>query len=270
MASPVRPPAAYLGEGRVLVVTSAGVPVLAAADDLGVTPGLVLDGTVDAGYGRFLERELYGGAVAVDVGAGIGLGTLAMAMAVHRPGRVVAFEPEPASFALLRDSLAMNRERGLVAEVVLRPEAVGAGVGQAVLRTPSRQRARSTTNPTTALPAAASVDEVRVDVVTLDEALRAMAVIDLVRIDVGGAEDDVLAGMTGLLDAQRVRLLDVHLCDVRAGATWTRLVSRLDHLVQEHEPATFTLDERGHRVPLSLDAAVHCDAVAHLVLELRS
>ena len=54
-----------------------------------------------------------------------------------------------------------------------------------------------------------------VDVVTLDDDLDHLGRIDLVKIDVEGAEAAVLAGMDGLLRSGRVNMIS---CEVRSDA----------------------------------------------------
>lgn len=274
---PPVPAATPLGGGRLLVTRVEGLPLVADADDLVVTPSLLVDGDVDLAFSRFARRELGPGAVAVDVGAGIGATTLDLAQAVGRPGRVVAFEPEPVSFALLAEAVEIGRRRGLEAEVDLRPVAVGAAAGRVTLRVPDRRRPLATTNPSTRLPDGFAADvevgqvevgHVEVDVVALDEALADLGAIDLVRVAVAGGEHEVLSGLRGMAAADRIRMVDVAVRDRWAGAGWSRLVEELRWLASSADGRLFTIDDHGVRVPMSLDAALHHDEVAHLVLEL--
>src|SRR5690349_20985369 len=66
------------------------------------------------------------GRTVVEVGANIGVHTVAMARACH-PGALYAFEPQPVIFDLLNRNLALNG----VSNVVARPEACGAAMGEA-------------------------------------------------------------------------------------------------------------------------------------------
>ncbi len=118
----------YVGDNRVLVRTASGTPLLAFADDLGVTPMLLADGDYDRPFTRFVASVLRRGDVAVDVGANIGVFTVPMALAVGETGRVIAYEPNPEVADLLGDNVYLNRNSGkLTAEVKVRPVAVGAG-----------------------------------------------------------------------------------------------------------------------------------------------
>jgi FkbM family methyltransferase len=254
-----------LGSNRLLVVTEAGYPILAAADDLGVTPSLVADGVYDMGFIRFLARELREGDVAVDVGANIGLFTLAMVMAVGRTGRVFAFEPNPSCADLLEDSLYMNEMRGLSTDVSCFRAAVGSEPGRAILTFDPKHPGMGTLGDTEAAEAQKCV-RTEVELVALDDVLRGVPEIRLVKVDVEGTECDVLRGMRTLLSERRVRLIDLELLDVRAGRRWAELTALLRDLMSTSGAAAWTIDHTGQRRPVSLGAALHSGGLQHLVL----
>lgn len=226
--------ATYVGQGRLLVHTAAGFPLVALADDTTVTPDLVLHGRHDPALSGLLAHELDEGDVAVFVGAGVGFHVIEAARRVGRTGRTFAYEADPESADLLERSVAMNRASGIEGEVNL----VGAAVGRDGKR------------------------------LALDQALSAVAEITLVRVDAHGAEAEVLESMAGLFETGRVRCVDVVLDDRAAGASWGRLVSVLRGLERDLGAATSTLDVDGQRVALDLDAALHGPALRHLVVDL--
>lgn len=257
--------AVYVGNNRMLVNTARGFGVLSLADDLGVTPSLVIDGLYNRGFAEFIRRELGEGDVAVDVGANIGLFTLEMATAVGRTGRVFGYEPNPDVFALLQDSLYLNRMRGLGADVILRDVAVGAGSGTAVLRVPINHSGMAALTPDDA-PGGVATTTHEVATVRLDEELASIAEIRLLKIDVEGGESAVLQGLRGLLKERRIRLLDLELLDLRAGPSWHPLVEELRWIDATFSPETFTIQSDGHRSPITLAEAIHSDGLQHLVL----
>jgi FkbM family methyltransferase len=127
------------------------------------------------------------GALAVDVGSGSGVRALALAAAVGPAGRVLCFEPVPQSAAALRRTLAANgfASRSEVLEIAL---ADTDGIG--TLHVPEDASLTSLTAPRDG-GASESIQVVRT---TLDQQIPAGRRVDLVALDVGGAEPLVWRG----------------------------------------------------------------------------
>ena len=129
------------------------------------------------------------GMVAVDVGAHVGYYTLLFARLVRPAGVVHAVEPAPANLALLH----ANLRRLSRAAVVVHRCAAGAAAGTRDLLLTEL----GDTNSFFAHPLAPATHRITVPVAPLDALVSAPA--HLVKIDVEGAELDVLAGMSNLL-----------------------------------------------------------------------
>ena len=80
----------------------------------------------DPGASAYLREQLRDGMEVWNVGANVGVYTLQLAHLVGRTGRVVAFEPNPATRAVLSRNVARNAMQSRV-EII--PWAVGATVG---------------------------------------------------------------------------------------------------------------------------------------------
>lgn len=150
---------------------------------------------LEPGTRRLLTRLLVPGMMFVDVGAHIGLLTLAGARAVGPQGRVLALEPTPITFDLLTRALAIN---GLSHRVCAQCVASGARRERRVFHVATVLGHSSLLEPT---PQGSERGPVRieVDVVQLDDVVSAGVRVDVVKIDVEGAELAVLAGMTRIL-----------------------------------------------------------------------
>jgi FkbM family methyltransferase len=125
--------------------------------------------------------------VLVDGGANLGLSALALAAGVPSHARLLAFEPNPRIGAMLRDNLARNGlDRAEVQEAAL-----GAQPGEVLLHDPS--------SPAFAFvaPAGEGVGvgvQHQVPCVTLDDVARGFPRLDLVKLDIEGAEMDAIKG----------------------------------------------------------------------------
>ena len=135
-----------------------------------------------------LRDRLREGMTVFDIGAHVGFYTLLLARAVGDSGKVIAFEPWPAN---VTDCLAHVRMNHL-GNVVVVPAAVTKTPGLAFFAsgesTSTGRLARTDTG-------------IRVTCVTLDELLKAggFPVPDVIKVDVEGAESQVLEGAETLL-----------------------------------------------------------------------
>lgn len=159
---------------------------------------------------RLLRRHLEPGGDMVDVGAHIGMYAVAAGLALRGRGRVLAFEPNPDARRQLEANLALNG----VENVLVRPVAVAARSGEALLHVPR------TSDPSFSSLGGgrfAEGEPVAVPTVTLDDEVRAAALRPaFVKIDVEGGELDVLASAGETLTARPVLL--VELGEASAGA----------------------------------------------------
>lgn len=156
------------------------VTMLANATSKGLEPGT----------GDVLRRLIQPGMTVADVGANIGLLTLLMAWATGPGGKVVAFEPE----AIPRSNLEKMKHLNGLSWVEVRDQAVGEQAGRLTFHVSDIIGHSSLY----ALPEAEEARTVEVEVVRLDDVAPAKR-MDVVKIDVEGAELDVLAGMSGVI-----------------------------------------------------------------------
>lgn len=145
----------------------------------------------------WVRRSSRRGMVAVDVGAHIGYFTLLLARLAGPEGRVYAVEPAADNLAFLERNVTANGLR----TVTIVPVAAGAGRGpRALVLTGS-----SDSHGFYAHPLAPTEGSIEVSEMPLDELVPYP--VDLVKIDVEGAEPEVLAGMPRLLDSPGLRLV---------------------------------------------------------------
>lgn len=147
---------------------------------------------------RFITSRLTEGDVFVDIGANIGYYSLLAARSVGEDGNVVAVEASPAMFAELHGNAEANDLDTRIRQV---NKAAAAKSGTlTVFAGPRHNAGMSTTLPTRGLEAETSVPAMSLDeMLTFDE----ITSMRLIKIDVEGAEPDVLAGMGNLIGALR-------------------------------------------------------------------
>jgi len=152
---------------------------------------IFFDGYYEQALIGWLSRELTADDVFWDVGANIGAISL---VAARRCGHVVAFEPDPRSLPLLREHA---RASG-IDNITIVPAALGATAGAATLHQASASNTGMTSLVTSAANAAGHVS---VEVQSADAFFQShpARTPTVVKIDVEGAEDLVIAGARQLL-----------------------------------------------------------------------
>lgn len=182
------------GGRRTDCVTHEGMEFNVHPGDLGVTLELLSTGSYEPTTFALLADVLREGDTFVNIGAHVGLFALPAGRWVGSAGRVIAFEPHPGNVALLRSNAAAN-ECGHV-EII--ESALSDSAGTSTLhecafnsgdhRLFHRGRGRH---------------GIEVDVTTLDAHLPPGARVDVVLMDVQGAEARVLSGMERVLSENR-------------------------------------------------------------------
>ena len=182
----------------------AGVPLVLDATEF-TTLGLYFGGRVyESVTTSFLAATLTPGAVFVDIGANHGYFSMLAAALVGESGRVVSFEPNPAVFAQLEAHATLN---GFGARVTAMQMALSDAPDAAARLFVSQQRDNSGLSSLTPSEdtlkdgglSAAHTIAVRADTFDTWRAGVGLAHVDLLKIDVEGAEAHVVAGMRASL-----------------------------------------------------------------------
>ncbi len=181
-----------LGDGIILSRVLGRQKMLLRASDRGFSRHVMFDGYWESWLTVFCARTLKPGMVAFDVGANLGYYTLLFSDRVGLRGKVIAIEPNPATFALLQETATLNgcdRNTTLVQAAATdsseRPLELFVPFGEPK-------------NATVAFEGGERPAELRVSVpgVTIDQLSAGLERVDFLKIDVEGAEPAVLAGMT--------------------------------------------------------------------------
>jgi FkbM family methyltransferase len=212
-----------IGRFRPVVRTAVGTRLAVDLRDEGVGWPIFVHQEYEPAETLFLTRSLRAGNVFVDIGANVGYFTTLASRLVGPRGKVIAFEPDPDSCALLRANLRRNGARN----AVVFSDALGAEdrAGQLYL---------SKSNFGDHRVAAGGEDRQSVPISirrfdTVCDGLE-LSKIDFIKIDVQGYEPQVFEGMGGCLERLQVRtiLMEFWPYGIRyAGDSPEKLIDRL-------------------------------------------
>lgn len=184
--------------------------------------GVVCEVLGDQIYREALEYDPLSTGACLDVGANIGCVSLVWSR--QRPGaRVLALEPHPETFQRLVVNIGNNGASG----VSPLPYAAGKADGRiALVVEPNNNMARTVTNKRDAKtdPSLLEVECVALDQLTAREAIGA---IDLIKIDVEGAEVECLVGAKNCLSKAKVVVVECHSDELQRECTAILLESGL-------------------------------------------
>jgi FkbM family methyltransferase len=151
-----------------------------------------------------IDRSVAPGMTVADIGAQSGFYTLLLSKRVGLDGKVIAFEPLPANYRLLDENIRLNN----IENVIIRHEAVGDHSGEVSFHFPTEEPSLIA-GP---VLAADSKGIFPVDCVSLDDFVsRRQIKLDLIKMDVEGAEGSVLDGaLRTLTQFHPILIIELH------------------------------------------------------------
>lgn len=189
--TPLLPPA---GAEFDLPVPGEAMVSLSYRETLGLSS--LLYGTFEKAELGFVSRYVRQGDTVFDIGANVGIFSVVLGTAAGKSGHVIAIEPVFENVSRLKKNLAKND----LENVNVMPLALGAAEGKLLLHLASDAAYHSLGAVEKAFR---GDEEVFVEVRRLDDVWTEMGcpVVSFVKMDVEGAESDVLRGATAFLHA---------------------------------------------------------------------
>jgi len=182
----------------VALVHTHGFDIFLDPADMGISPSIGVLGWYELKTTELFIKLVESGSTVIDVGANVGFFTLLAAKLAGKQGVVLSFEPDPTSFSLLSKSVQRNN----FGNVRLFQKCISNMDGQQILYlSVTHHKGLHSISRDLGGPRI-TVQSARLD--TVADSLN-IGAIDLLKIDVEGAEPEVLDGATRLLSEHRVR-----------------------------------------------------------------
>mgnify|MGYP001160450957 CR=1 FL=1 len=237
------------------------------ADDLSVSPHLIIHGTYDPALTRYLGNHLEAGKVFVDVGANMGYFTILAGLLVGAKGKVIAFEANTDHYRLIKENVALNylSDHTLVFHAAVYSEAT-----RLTFHASERFQGNSSIFP--------HDDEYKkfydvdtfttyeIDAVALDDVLIDLPYIDIIKLDIEGGEYRAFLGMNKLIEKQAIGTIVFEWNKRMLGNDWMMLVRQLAMYQDMHGYQFFFLNKEGNLQPISLETLVVNDGIPNVVM----
>jgi FkbM family methyltransferase len=182
------------GLGEILIKSAVGF-ILCSKEDHALIACLLDTGDLEVGTRLLIQKFLKSGDTFVDIGANIGIHTLAAARAMQGKGKIIAIEPFENTAKMLRKSVWLN---GFSDIVEIHQVAISTDAGTHSLYL------GDTSGHHSLLPLVNVINlaqpSVDVPLARLDNLLSHKQSIDLLKIDVEGAEVDVIQSGISLIE----------------------------------------------------------------------
>jgi len=157
-----------------------------------VVSGALAFGAYEKSETAFLKRTFFPGMVFLDIGANVGYYTALAGHAAGVTGRVLALEPDPESYHYLTQTIQVNRFTNATPFQM----AASDQVGSAQLHISARNRGDNRLYPNELASDVVTVDTTTIDLLLLQNGITS---VDVIKMDVQGAEGRVLQGMKDTL-----------------------------------------------------------------------
>lgn len=205
---------AYLGDHRALTYLRSGQKIFVDTRSVDIGTHLLLGGLWEPNYATAFSNLLKPGDTVLDIGANHGFYSLIAASRIAPGGHVYAFEPSRNFYELIKASVSVN---GLDSVISVENLALGATEGDVLLQFDSQWSgganisAGSTASPHCVPDGGLQGETVRC--VTLDGYLgEKLARVDVIKMDIEGAEGIALKGMAKIIDRSRDLKMMMEFC----------------------------------------------------------
>lgn len=256
----------YLGNGRVLIGILGDTPLIVPGDDISLTPMLAATGIIEPGLTRYLLNNIKPGMTAVDVGANVGYFSILLGHRVTEKGRVYCYEPNPRLAQFLEDNIRANYLKNHVIPI---RKAAFSFPTELTFHVSRRYTSYSSVRPfSESFSPDDETETITVKTETLDDRLSDCRMVDFVKIDVEGAEYQVLLGLKGMISRGAVDTIAFEYAPTVLRHDTEPLIELLFSLRSEYDFCFADLE--GNLKPIDLDWAVKQSFIHSIIMKRKS
>lgn len=189
--------AIYMGGGTLLAKTEYGLKIYLDSNDISLTPHIALEGRWESWISNLFQSKIIPGNTVLDIGSNCGFYTLLASKQVGNQGRVIAFDANPRMVELLNKSIPVN---GFLNITKAHNYAVSDKSDKLNFKILRKFQGSSSFDLDSdyIVSVGDAYDQIEVQAIVLDDFLQD-AKVDVIKIDIEGAEFSALKGANNLL-----------------------------------------------------------------------
>ncbi|MGG1877319.1 FkbM family methyltransferase [Paenibacillus cisolokensis] len=240
----------YIGDNRMLIKLAYGGYLTISSKDLSIMPTLVTTGIFEVPLTKYFISTIKPGFTVVDVGTNVGYFTLLASKLVGTEGRVIGFEANSELVGTVKDNLAMN---WLTENTTIINKAVYSENKQLEFLNSERFHAYSSIHEKPSDDNLLDTyTSVVIDAVALDEELKDINSIDLLKIDIEGGEYNAFLGMMKLIEQKKIKRITFEWNSPMLGERAQPFLLILSDLLNRLGGRLYFLNSEGNPVPTTL------------------
>ncbi|MDR0268703.1 FkbM family methyltransferase [Paenibacillus sp.] len=255
----------YIGNNKMLVKLAYNAMITVPADDLSLMPSFVTSGMIEAPLTNYFLTQIKPGFTVVDIGANVGYFTVLASKMVGNSGKVFAYEASSKTAAILKDNLAINWTTENVKVInkaiysenkLIKFHSSERFIGNSSLHErPSDENVLDTYTTK------------EIEAVALDNELKNIDSIDLVKIDIEGGEYHALLGMMGLLHEKKIKRVTFEWNKIMLGDVVEKFLLLMSDILNSLGGRIYLLNKEGEPVPTTLKEVSNFEFYPFVLIE---
>ncbi|MFD2703188.1 FkbM family methyltransferase [Paenibacillus shunpengii] len=261
---------AYIGNGKMLISSTWGGKLVAPSNDYSLMPDLTIHGIFDPSLTKYLINTLKAGNKVIDAGANIGYFTVLASYLVGSTGKVISYEANPSTFNLLMENITLNLCQNTTAfnkAVYSHNDLLSFYVSE-----------RFSGNSSLYEPDDAYIKyfisdkvskKIEIEAEPLNELLETLGHIDLIKIDVEGAEYQTFLGMDRLIMNSSVSQVVFELNRLRMKNDWEDMKMLLNKFQFLYGAEYYIILHDGTLQSIHVDKMFSADYIENVVIKFN-
>jgi FkbM family methyltransferase len=254
----------------MLIKTAWGMRLIASCDDMSLMPTLMVDGVIETGFTNWLinkKNDLVGKNI-IDVGANIGYFTVLFSCLVGKSGSVYAFEANPKVMELLKENIYLSQLHEIAQP--LSYAVSNEHLTEITFNVSTKYQGNSSIMEHSSLyKSQFGTDEFETVTVT-SVALSSLNMpekIEILKVDVEGAEYKVLSGAKQLLDNKVIKYVVFELNKTMLGIDTEKLYELLSGFAS-NGALFYLIQSNGQEKHIKLDEIFAHDYIDNILMKL--